>query len=102
MPHGKRSSHRGTQSVSIETLFLYKHVVSFLLYLHPVFFLVLSQGRDARDLALQAGHQDVVRELEQFVISDTPNTPTANHAERLVFTPHLVSRCPKPSACERN
>ncbi|XP_026127517.1 G patch domain and ankyrin repeat-containing protein 1-like isoform X1 [Carassius auratus] len=39
------------------------------------------QGRDARDLALQAGHQDVVRELEQFVISDAPNIPTTNHTE---------------------
>uniref|UniRef100_A0A673HJN0 Uncharacterized protein n=1 Tax=Sinocyclocheilus rhinocerous TaxID=307959 RepID=A0A673HJN0_9TELE len=42
-----------------------------------------KQGRDARDLALQAGHQDVVRELEQFVISDTPNIPTTNHAQSL-------------------
>ncbi|XP_026126696.1 G patch domain and ankyrin repeat-containing protein 1-like isoform X3 [Carassius auratus] len=39
------------------------------------------QGRDARDLALQAGHQDVVRELEQFVISDAPHIPTTNHTE---------------------
>ncbi|XP_043094045.1 G patch domain and ankyrin repeat-containing protein 1 [Puntigrus tetrazona] len=37
-----------------------------------------KQGRDARDLALQAGHQDVVRELEQFSVSEITNTPTTN------------------------
>ncbi|XP_051993286.1 G patch domain and ankyrin repeat-containing protein 1 [Xyrauchen texanus] len=39
-----------------------------------------KQGRDARDLALQAGHQDVVRELEQFNVSEMTNTPAANEA----------------------
>lgn len=40
-----------------------------------------KQGRDARDLALQAGHQDVVRELEQFSVSEITNTPTTNNAD---------------------
>ncbi|KAI7811028.1 G patch domain and ankyrin repeat-containing protein 1 [Triplophysa rosa] len=35
-----------------------------------------KQGRDARDLAVQAGHHDVVRELEQFGVSES--APTAN------------------------
>ncbi|XP_076838953.1 G patch domain and ankyrin repeat-containing protein 1 isoform X2 [Brachyhypopomus gauderio] len=34
-----------------------------------------TRGRDARDLALLAGHQDVVRELEQFSITENPSTP---------------------------
>lgn len=38
-----------------------------------------KQGRDARDLALQAGHHDVVRELEQFGVSES--APTANEAD---------------------
>lgn len=37
-----------------------------------------KQGRDARDLAKQAGHHDVVRELEHFGVSES--TPTANDA----------------------
>ncbi|KAK7161809.1 hypothetical protein R3I94_004473 [Phoxinus phoxinus] len=40
-----------------------------------------KQGRDARDLALQAGHQDVLRELEQFSVSETTNTPNTNNAD---------------------
>lgn len=40
-----------------------------------------KQGRDARDLALQAGHQDVVRELEQFNVSEITNTSIANNAD---------------------
>ncbi|KAA0722306.1 G patch domain and ankyrin repeat-containing protein 1 G5 protein HLA-B-associated transcript 4 [Triplophysa tibetana] len=35
-----------------------------------------KKGRDARDLAVQAGHHDVVRELEQFGVSET--SPIAN------------------------
>ncbi|KAL6482519.1 hypothetical protein MHYP_G00105990 [Metynnis hypsauchen] len=34
-----------------------------------------TQGRDARSLALQAGHQDVVTELEQFGIAENSRTP---------------------------
>ncbi|RXN30146.1 G patch domain and ankyrin repeat-containing 1 [Labeo rohita] len=40
-----------------------------------------EQGRDARDLALKAGHQDVVRELEQFSVSEVTDAPTTNNAE---------------------
>ncbi|KAI2668538.1 G patch domain and ankyrin repeat-containing protein 1 [Labeo rohita] len=40
-----------------------------------------KQGRDARDLALKAGHQDVVRELEQFSVSEVTDAPTTNNAE---------------------
>ncbi|KAI4884181.1 hypothetical protein NFI96_027845 [Prochilodus magdalenae] len=36
-----------------------------------------TQGRDARSLALQAGYQDVVRELEQFGFTDTSGAPAA-------------------------
>ncbi|NP_001099173.2 G patch domain and ankyrin repeat-containing protein 1 isoform b [Danio rerio] len=50
-----------------------------------------KQGRDARDLALQAGHQDVVRELEQFNVPETTNTSITNNADRL---DDLVCRCP--------
>ncbi|XP_035390964.1 G patch domain and ankyrin repeat-containing protein 1 [Electrophorus electricus] len=34
-----------------------------------------TQGRDARDLAMLAGHQDVVRELEEFSITENSDTP---------------------------
>ncbi|XP_067297736.1 G patch domain and ankyrin repeat-containing protein 1 isoform X2 [Pseudorasbora parva] len=40
-----------------------------------------KQGKDARDLALQAGHQDVVRELEQFSVPEITNTPTTNNTD---------------------
>ncbi|XP_072514051.1 G patch domain and ankyrin repeat-containing protein 1 [Salminus brasiliensis] len=34
------------------------------------------QGRDARSLALQAGHQDVVAELDQFSVTQNSHTPS--------------------------